>query len=289
MAATSTSAPYPPTPIVLPGIHELFPEHPFQYSPKPRIPFLLIRRPKERSASPLVDAFRANPPLAHQYGATAHQGCCGDKQWPWQGSSLRIHVNTHTGAQSFLCPYPGCGRAFNVNSNMRRHFRNHSDPTDALVSIPSAIVNHSVFTSDFASTSTSCTSDSLNDPPSYALRHVHPPSIPHTRSPRYLRGSPHEQPWSSASSASPPSVSWSLLSRSLRPSPGSGFKSSHFSHHHHHTAPRVFGANTNLRHPPSIWRDAVAYLKTDPLSKGILMRGLRTCGYSESDVPSGPA
>ncbi|KAJ7736144.1 hypothetical protein B0H16DRAFT_1326654, partial [Mycena metata] len=41
-------------------------------------------------------------------------------------SSLRIHVNTHTGAQPFLCPHPGCGRAFNVNSNMRRHFRNHS-------------------------------------------------------------------------------------------------------------------------------------------------------------------
>ncbi|KAJ7736123.1 hypothetical protein B0H16DRAFT_1239265, partial [Mycena metata] len=41
-------------------------------------------------------------------------------------SSLRIHVNTHTGAMPFQCPHPGCGRAFNVNSNMRRHFRNHS-------------------------------------------------------------------------------------------------------------------------------------------------------------------
>ncbi|KAJ7175039.1 hypothetical protein C8R43DRAFT_1230551 [Mycena crocata] len=40
-------------------------------------------------------------------------------------SSLQIHANTHTGATPFLCPHPGCGRAFNVNSNMRRHFRNH--------------------------------------------------------------------------------------------------------------------------------------------------------------------
>ncbi|KAJ7500073.1 hypothetical protein FB451DRAFT_944556, partial [Mycena latifolia] len=40
-------------------------------------------------------------------------------------SSLRIHANTHTGATPFICPHPGCGRAFNVNSNMRRHFRNH--------------------------------------------------------------------------------------------------------------------------------------------------------------------
>ncbi|EIW81666.1 hypothetical protein CONPUDRAFT_136509 [Coniophora puteana RWD-64-598 SS2] len=41
-------------------------------------------------------------------------------------SSLKIHVNTHTGARPYRCPYPGCGREFNVNSNMRRHWRNHS-------------------------------------------------------------------------------------------------------------------------------------------------------------------
>ncbi|THU99280.1 hypothetical protein K435DRAFT_719909 [Dendrothele bispora CBS 962.96] len=40
-------------------------------------------------------------------------------------SSLRIHENTHTGETPFQCPYPGCGRMFNVNSNMRRHYRNH--------------------------------------------------------------------------------------------------------------------------------------------------------------------
>ncbi|KAI6035854.1 hypothetical protein EDC04DRAFT_2604772 [Pisolithus marmoratus] len=34
-------------------------------------------------------------------------------------SSMKIHVNTHTGAKR-------CGREFNVNSNMRRHWRNHS-------------------------------------------------------------------------------------------------------------------------------------------------------------------
>ncbi|KAK0212068.1 hypothetical protein DFS33DRAFT_1463469 [Desarmillaria ectypa] len=43
-------------------------------------------------------------------------------------SSLRIHVNTHTGATPFRCPFPGCGREFNVNSNMRRHYRNHTNP-----------------------------------------------------------------------------------------------------------------------------------------------------------------
>ncbi len=65
-------------------------------------------------------------------------------------SSLRIHVNTHTGATresyfipvysssvsnhkliAFQCPFPGCGREFNVNSNMRRHYRNHTSTNTA--------------------------------------------------------------------------------------------------------------------------------------------------------------
>ncbi|KAK0435479.1 hypothetical protein EV421DRAFT_1228177 [Armillaria borealis] len=46
-------------------------------------------------------------------------------------SSLRIHVNTHTGATPFQCPFPGCGRQFNVNSNMRRHYRNHTNASTA--------------------------------------------------------------------------------------------------------------------------------------------------------------
>ncbi|KAJ7603870.1 hypothetical protein DFH06DRAFT_1021825 [Mycena polygramma] len=81
------------------------------------------------------------------------EGDAGEGEGEWDGkkhvcpncakrfnrpSSLRIHVNTHTGATPFRCPYPECGRAFNVNSNMRRHWRNHnphsgsnSDPNSA--------------------------------------------------------------------------------------------------------------------------------------------------------------
>ncbi|KAJ8082780.1 hypothetical protein PM082_008636 [Marasmius tenuissimus] len=53
-------------------------------------------------------------------------------------SSLRIHMNTHTGATPFRCPYPNCGREFNVNSNMRRHYRNHSNPSQGKVADPSS-------------------------------------------------------------------------------------------------------------------------------------------------------
>ncbi|CAG7854134.1 SubName: Full=Uncharacterized protein {ECO:0000313/EMBL:CCA68950.1} [Serendipita indica DSM 11827] len=42
-------------------------------------------------------------------------------------SSLRIHINTHTGAKPFQCPFLNCGRRFSVMSNMRRHARTHGN------------------------------------------------------------------------------------------------------------------------------------------------------------------
>jgi len=38
-------------------------------------------------------------------------------------SSLKIHSHSHTGEKPFKCPHKGCGKAFSVRSNMKRHER----------------------------------------------------------------------------------------------------------------------------------------------------------------------
>lgn len=40
-------------------------------------------------------------------------------------SSLQIHFYIHTGVKMFKCEWEGCGRMFNVKSNMKRHYRLH--------------------------------------------------------------------------------------------------------------------------------------------------------------------
>ncbi|RYP02889.1 hypothetical protein DL764_005545 [Monosporascus ibericus] len=46
-------------------------------------------------------------------------------------SSLRIHSHSHTGEKPFKCPHIGCGKAFSVRSNMKRHERGcHSSDDD---------------------------------------------------------------------------------------------------------------------------------------------------------------
>lgn len=41
-------------------------------------------------------------------------------------SSLKTHYNSHTGYKSHRCPWQGCGKSFNVKSNMTRHFKLHA-------------------------------------------------------------------------------------------------------------------------------------------------------------------
>ncbi|KAJ6476497.1 hypothetical protein C8R47DRAFT_659994 [Mycena vitilis] len=211
MASTSQSAGIPraqaiaPTAVVLPSIHEMFPEHlmgcpayprtaPFhaaasgfaqsEHIPTPPTPLtvppsfsfdVLKSNPRGTSLTHIASSRPTSRPTVNvNVNLTARsmhsasgssdgdemdldvedeEGDADEGEGEWDGkkhvcpncakrfnrpSSLRIHVNTHTGATPYRCPYPDCGRAFNVNSNMRRHWRNHnphsrsdSDPNSA--------------------------------------------------------------------------------------------------------------------------------------------------------------
>ncbi|KAI0337162.1 hypothetical protein BDW22DRAFT_1340359, partial [Trametopsis cervina] len=73
--------------------------------------------------------YRVSPPSPSAAGVPSYdekKHCClyCNKRFN-RPSSLNIHIHTHTGAKPFQCFFPGCQRRFNVNSNMRRHWRNH--------------------------------------------------------------------------------------------------------------------------------------------------------------------
>lgn len=114
---------------------------PMQPTPPPQhqMPGLYYQRPLPQAFPPmpvhmnLAPGGGANPWQHHHYIAPSSSASFPQSQDRYicqtcnkafsRPSSLRIHSHSHTGEKPFKCPHAGCGKAFSVRSNMKRHER----------------------------------------------------------------------------------------------------------------------------------------------------------------------
>ncbi|KAI1343371.1 hypothetical protein F5Y15DRAFT_369836 [Xylariaceae sp. FL0016] len=106
---------------------------------QPQISGLYFQRPLPQAFPPLPVAVSltpssgANPWQHHHYISPSSAASFPQSQDRYicqtcnkafsRPSSLRIHSHSHTGEKPFKCPHAGCGKAFSVRSNMKRHER----------------------------------------------------------------------------------------------------------------------------------------------------------------------
>lgn len=92
-----------------------------------------LNHPKQFPPETIITSSGANPWQHHHYISPSSAASFPQSQDRYicqtcnkafsRPSSLRIHSHSHTGEKPFKCPQQGCGKAFSVRSNMKRHER----------------------------------------------------------------------------------------------------------------------------------------------------------------------
>lgn len=112
---------------------------PTYYSPQQQHTPSPYERPIPHQTAPIMVPVSVAPPSAsnpwqhHHHSSPNSQAAFPQSQDRYicptcskafsRPSSLRIHSHSHTGEKPFKCPHHGCGKAFSVRSNMKRHER----------------------------------------------------------------------------------------------------------------------------------------------------------------------
>ncbi|KAI0476236.1 hypothetical protein GGR56DRAFT_460374 [Xylariaceae sp. FL0804] len=130
---------FAPQYISQPAMPQYYSTLPASAQAQPQISGLYYQRPLPQTFPPLpvtvslTPSSGANPWQHHHYISPSSAAAFPQSQDRYicqtcnkafsRPSSLRIHSHSHTGEKPFKCPHAGCGKAFSVRSNMKRHER----------------------------------------------------------------------------------------------------------------------------------------------------------------------
>lgn len=118
----STSSYFSPTEANYPVPHNMYQQRPLPSNFPPPLP--AQQAPHMPTSNPWEHHHYISPSSQTTFPQSQDRYICATCNKAFsRPSSLKIHTNSHTGEKPYKCPQAGCGKAFSVRSNMKRHHR----------------------------------------------------------------------------------------------------------------------------------------------------------------------